>query len=64
MPEPQISVKIVSGRFVSCWPMVEPRPDQRTFLPNPARHPSHRISPAEPEMLNYALTKEDHNDTR
>jgi hypothetical protein len=66
MSEARIAVKIVNNRFVSCFPMPEPRPDEVTFhqqlaRSSAAKRASHRRSPGDGmnTLLNYAQTRED-----
>lgn len=60
MSEPRIAVKIVNDHFVSCYPMPEPRLDQRTFLPNLGRSSTaHRFASKDWVATDYAATKED-----
>lgn len=68
MSEPRIAVKIIGNRFVSVFPMPDPRPDEHTFFQslmssNAARSVRHRMNAIEDvnwcTYTDYARTKED-----
>ena len=65
MSEARIAVKVVRGRFVTVYPMVEPKPDEVTFPQHPqssrteqvARH--RRVPHEQLGLAEYVQTKED-----
>lgn len=68
MSEPRIAVKIVNNRFVSVFPMADPRPDEVTFPQHllssgMAREARHRRTGHDDvggwSILDYARTRED-----
>jgi hypothetical protein len=65
MSEPRIAVKIAHNRFVTCFPMPDPKPDEETWPQRLAftaaqRAHIHRQTPYEPRGIGeYVRTKED-----
>ena len=61
--EPTFRVKLHQGHFVTVFPMIEPRPEDRGWAPNPSRKTPHRYYPDEPDgLLRYAQTRSDQED--
>ena len=62
--EAKIAVKVVAGKFVTVYPMREPKPDEVTFpqrlmSTSSERAARHRVTAYDPNPFNYALTRED-----
>ena len=63
MSEPRIAIKVVQNHFVSCFPMPDPRPMDRTFFQSLRNYPKHRYTAPEDNfgLLEYATTRVENN---